>query len=394
MKITDLEILHCDAGWRYFSFLKISTDEGIIGYSEFNECFGGYGVSEVIRRLAPQVTGKDPLAHERLYFELYAITRPGAGGVIGMGLAAIENALLDIKGKALGLPVYKLLGGPMRDRIRVYWSHCGTYRVRQHEMLEKPPLTGLPDLANHAREIVDMGFTALKTNMLLFNGEPSVYSPGFNKPAGKPELNAERALVEAVSEEIATFRGAVGPDIDILLDLNFHFKSEGFIKMVRAMEPYELFWIEIDTYDAAALRIIRDRSTVAISSGETLFGIREFRPYFERYSLDVAIIDAVWNGVAQSMKIAAVAEAYEVNVAPHNFYGHLSTFMNAHFCAAVPNFSIMEIDIDGVPWRDEIYTAVPDIRNGYLHLPTAPGWGIDVNEVFVRAHPAKISYGV
>lgn len=393
MKITDLDILHCDAGWRYFSFLKITTDAGIVGYSEFNECFGGYGISTVIHKLAPLVIGKDPLAHEKLYWEMYAVTRPGAGGVMGMGLAAIENALLDVTGKALGVPVYRLLGGPIRDRIRLYWSHCGTYRIHQSAVLGVAPVCNLDDVADLGREVMKHGFTALKTNIFLFDDKPVSYAPGFNRPSGMLELNAERRVLDAVRAEIGVFRETVGPNVDILLDLNFNFKTEGYAKIVRALEPFDLFWIEIDSYDAKALRYIRECSTAPISSCETLFGLREFKPYFENYALDVAIIDAVWNGVAQSMKIAAMAEAYEVNVAPHNFYGHLSTLMNAHFSAAVPNFRIMEIDIDGVPWRDDMLTYVPEIENGYLLLPTAPGWGADVNEEFVRAHPAKEVYG-
>ncbi len=392
MKITEIEVLHCDAGWRYFSFLKINTDEGIVGYSEFNECFGGQGISAVIEKLDYLLIGQDPLAHEKLYFDLYAASRPGAGGVIGMAIGAIENALLDIKGKALGLPVYRLLGGPIRDRLRLYWSHCGTYRIHQHAILEKSPVRKLEDLAGLGREVAEYKFTGLKTNILLFDEKPMLYSPGFNGPRGLPELPSDRRIIKALKAQMSVFREAVGPEMDILLDLNFNFKTEGFCKVVRAMEPFNLFWIEIDSNDSKALKYIRDCSTTSISSCETLMGLRQFKPYFENHSVDFAIIDAVWNGVAQSMKIAALAEAYEVNVAPHNFYGHLSTFMNANFCAAVPNFAIMEINMEGVPWRDNMVTNLPDVKNGYLQLPTAPGWGTDVNEEFVRAHPAKDSY--
>ena len=110
-------------------------------------------------------------------------------------------------------------------------------------------------------------------------------------------------------------------------------------------------------------------------------------PYFENHSMDVAIIDVPWNGIAESLKIAAMAEAYEINVAPHNFYGHMSTLMSAHFCASVPNFRIMEIDIDDVPWKDDLVTVPPTIEGGHLILPTGPGWGADINEKAVRAHP-------
>jgi L-alanine-DL-glutamate epimerase-like enolase superfamily enzyme len=110
-------------------------------------------------------------------------------------------------------------------------------------------------------------------------------------------------------------------------------------------------------------------------------------PFFERHAMDVAIIDVPWNGLNESLKIASMAEAYEINVAPHNFYGHLSTMMSAHFCAVLPNFRIMEIDMDDVPWKDDLVTQPPQIEDGYLILPTGPGWGTDLNEKAIKAHP-------
>ena len=105
--------------------------------------------------------------------------------------------------------------------------------------------------------------------------------------------------------------------------------------------------------------------------------------------MDVAIIDVAWNGILESMKIAAMADAYEVNVAPHNFNGHIGSLMSAHMCAAIPNFRVMEIDIEDVPWKDELVTPVPVIENGEFVLPTGPGWGVEVNEEVIRAHPPQ-----
>jgi L-alanine-DL-glutamate epimerase-like enolase superfamily enzyme len=137
MNVKGLEILRCDAGWRNYHFLKLTTDEGIVGLSEFDEGFGSPGVSAVIERLAGRVAGQPVFDHERIYTELYCFTRPAAGGVVAEGLGAIENALLDAKAKALGVPRHALLGGKLRDRIRVYWSHCATWRIN-HPTLYKP----------------------------------------------------------------------------------------------------------------------------------------------------------------------------------------------------------------------------------------------------------------
>lgn len=394
MKVAAVETRHCDAGWRNFSFCKITTDDGLVGWSEYQEGFGSPGVTTVIDAIGDRVVGKDPHATEAIYFDLYAATRPAAGGVVAQGLAAIENALLDVKAKALGIPVYKLLGGAIRDRIRVYWSHCGTYRIQDPDVHDTPPLRNLDDVKALGKEVKDQGFTGLKTNIFRFSREQPLWGPCFNMPAGYPELNIEKDLIRELIPQLEAFRDGAGPDMDILLDLNFNAKTEGLKQLVQALADQKLFWIEIDSYDAAALSDVRRASTTPISGCETLIGIREFRPYFDNRSVDVAIIDAIWNGIAQSLKIAALAESHEVNIAPHNFYGHLSSMMNAHFVACVPNFRIMEIDIDQVPWRDELFTHVPTFEDGHLILPDTPGWGCDPIEEALEAHPPKGVAGI
>ena len=239
------------------------------------------------------------------------------------------------------------------------------------------------------KEVAAKGFTALKTNVLLLGDHASGYVPGFARSAGFPELNADRHIQRAIREQLAAFREGTGPDMDILVDLNFNYKTEGFLAMARAMEPFDLFWVEMDTRDARALHYVRSRTKIPVASCECLFGRRDYRPFFEHQSVDVAIVDTPWNGVAEGLKIATMAEAYEVNVAPHNFYGHLATMMNAHWSAVVPNLRIMEIDPDVVPWYHDLVTVKPDIKDGYLTIPRGPGWGTEVNEAAVQTHPGR-----
>jgi L-alanine-DL-glutamate epimerase-like enolase superfamily enzyme len=361
MKLTGYETLHCDAGWRVFSFLKLTTDEGLTGISEYNACYGSPGLTEVIERLAALLVGSNPCSHEHLSQRLYAMTRQAPGGMAQQAIAAIENALLDLKAKSLGVPVYELLGGAVRDRLPLYWSHCGTYRMNASaaEAMNRPRFESLSDVAALGKEVYERGFKALKTNIFLFDPEPRLHMPGFARTPGWPALNADRTVIDALRHQLQAFREGAGPDVGILLDLNFNFKTEGYLRVVRALDDLGLFWFEIDLYDPASLRRIRDAVQTPIASCESLFGLRGFKPYFEHYAMDVAIIDVPWNGIWQSMKIAAMAEAYEVNCAPHNFYGNLSTLMSAHLCAAIPNFRIMEIDIDDVPWKDDMLTYVP-----------------------------------
>lgn len=394
MRITGCEILHCNAGWRDFSFLKMTTDDGVSGISEYNECYGSPGLSTVIRRLVERIVGMDALAHERVHQLLYAMTRQAPGGVNQQAIAAIENALLDIKGQALGVPVYDLLGGAMRERIPLYWSHCGTYLLdpKMAEQIGVAPIRTLDDVKALGKRVRDQGFTAAKTNIFLFDDaaeRPGLHMPGFGRTPGWPNLNPSPALVDGLREQIAALQDGGGGEVAVHLDLNFNFKPEGYRQITTGLDDMGLAWFEIDLYDPAALAAIRERVATPIASCESLFGLREFRPFFEHASMDVAIIDLPWNGTWLGMKIAAMAEAYEINCAPHNFYGNLSTLMSAHLCAAIPNFRIMEIDIDDIPWKNDIITWAPEIEGGELALPTGPGWGAKLNEEVIAAHPPK-----
>ena len=390
MKITKIETMQCDAGWRIFSFLKIMTDDGIVGWSEYNESFGSAGLSHVIDALAPSIIGLDPCKIEWIHCVLRTKTVQSRGGVNRQAIAAIENALLDIKGKALGVPVCELFGGSVRDRIPVYWSHCGSYRARYAKLIGVPQIKTYDDFAKLGEEVKKRGFTALKTNVAVADGgQLGSYRPGFGHNKGFPQLNWDAGILQAAVNTVQAFRDGAGPEMGIMMDLNFNYKTEGYIRIAEAVAPIKLNWLEIDTHDPESLRLIRDRASCPIASCETLCERRDFKPFFENYAMDVAIIDVVWNGYMESLKIAAMAEVYEMNVAPHNFYGHLSSVISAHFSAAVPNLRIMETDIDAVPWRDELVDAPPVIENGEFVMPKKPGWGIEVNEKGVKAHPPK-----
>jgi L-alanine-DL-glutamate epimerase-like enolase superfamily enzyme len=393
VKITQVETLCCDAGWRNYYFVKISTDEGVTGWSEYDEGFGSPGVTAVIQQLSRLLVGQTMPGPERFYADAYCRTRPAAGGVVAEGIGALENALLDARAKILNVPCYELLGGKVRDSLRVYWSHCPAWRIN-HPKYFKPAVTDLDGVKAMGAEARERGFTGLKTNTFIFDDGPAyAWRPGFAAPF-YPELNVERKLIRNLRDNIEALRDGAGPDMDILLDLNFNAKTEGYLKLLRGIADQDIFWVEIDSYSADALAYIRNHSPHPISSCETLFGGREFLPYFQKNAVDVAIVDVVWNGAWQSMKIANLADIHEVNVAPHNFYGHLCTMMNAHFACAVPNFRIMETDVDRLEWDDELFTHAPEYKDGHLIVPDRPGWGTDPIEDAIRAHPPKPGGGL
>ena len=389
MKITKVETFHCDAGWRPWTFIKISADNGLIGWSECTDSHGSpRGIEGVVKDLLPLLVGQDPRDVERLYWLMYSRTRQSVGSIIQKAIGGIENALLDIKAKALGASVYELFGGAVRERLPLYWSHCGTSRVRAYDIVKKKQIKTRDDVKEFGEEIKKSGFRAIKTNIGVLGDNAHIYMPGFFKSTyGWPELNADRDVLEKIENWIGALREAVGEGIDIVLDLNYNFKTEGYIKIGRMLEKYNLMWLEVDSYDPEALLQIKQSIKIPVCSGENLYGARQYKPYFERHAMDIASVDIIWNGFMGSKKIADMAEIYEMNVAPHNYNGHLSTFISAQFCASIPNFRIMEIDADDVPWREELFTRAPKVESGELILTKEPGWGTEVNEKVLREHP-------
>ena len=396
MKIVKLEDFHVDGGWDTYSFLKITTDEGIVGWSEYNES-RRRGMTAVIHGLGATLIGQDPRAINRIDAALYAPSRPTTGGLTSHAIAAIINACLDIKGKALGVPVYELFGGAVRDRLPVYWSRCGVLRARCADLfgghvIDAPPVRTLDDLKAAAREARERGFKALKTNLLLFDHKGGrQFAPGMTGAGiGHPELNLTDDILDALIAQLTALREGAGPAVRLLLDLNFNYKPEGLRRIAKAVEPFNLLWLEMDMFEPKALSLIRQSTTTPIGSLETILGRRNLKPYLENYAVDVAIIDPQWNGLVESVKMAAMADAYEVNIASHNFNGPLANVMSAHFCAAIPNFRIMEFDVDEVPWKPKLLTNPYVIENGELLLPTGSGWGTVINEAVVRAHPPRM----
>lgn len=393
MKIDRFTVYTCDLGWRTLSFLKVGTSDGVTGWAEFTESFGNQGLVAVVDSLRNAVVGRDAMAVSLLVAELNANIRTVPGGINQQAIAVVENALYEVKARTLGISVAELLGGPMRTEIPVYWSHCGTYRQgAQAELIGVEPITSYSGLADFARTLQDSEFRYFKTNMIAFE-DPELRQrpyPWTRRPSAAG-LEWDNRCAGAIEKTLTAFREGMGDDLGLILDVNSGFGVNGLLRIERVVRELGLEWIEVDDLNARTLADVRRRSQTAIASGESLFGRGEYTPYFEENSLDVGIVDVAWNGIAESVRIASNAETHAIDIAPHNFYGHLSTFMSAHFCAAIPNFSMLEVDVDGVPWRDDLVSSAPLIRRGRLVLPDGPGWGVDVNEEAVAEHAIAIS---
>ncbi len=229
MKIARVEHMRADAGFRPACFLKITTSDGIVGWSEYNEHTGTAGVTGVVVALGELILGMDPLSVERIAAFLHGRTFQAGGGINQHAIAALTNALLDIKGKALDVPVHSLFGGPLRDRLPLYWSHCGTYRVRHAGMFNAPPVRNFDDVVRLGEEARRRGFKALKTGLLDFDGRSfSNFSPGFAYTPGWPELNIDRRVLETLVRQLDAFREGAGSSVALMLERQLPLQDGGF----------------------------------------------------------------------------------------------------------------------------------------------------------------------
>ena len=395
MKIAKVEDFHVDGGFDEYCFLKVTTDDGISGWAEYSERRGRRGLTALIHGMGRVITGMDPSNLNAIEAVLLTTMRTTQGGVQNQAAGALMNALLDIVGKARGLPVHALFGGAVRERIPVYWSRCGVMRASHAHMfdgklIDKPAVRKLSDLVGAGREAKERGYRAIKCNLLVFDDKGGrVHTPGSQLGKGHPELNYDEDLVDALVAQLSALREGAGERMRLIVDLNFNYTTEGFRRLAKAVEPFNLMWLEMDLLDPAGLALIRNGTTTPVGSLETIMSRKLLRPYLEARSVDVAIIDPQYNGLPEAIRMAAMCDAYEINVASHGFAGPLSSVMSAHFCAVIPNLRIMEFDVDGVPWREEILSERFEVVDGAFPVPQGPGWGATINEDVLAAHAVR-----
>ncbi len=352
MKITEIKtyLMHANvvgsSGWtaRNWLFVKVFTDEGIYGVGEAS----GWPrvVETAIKDLSTILVGENPFEIEKIWQKmLLAMMGHGMTGIVGGGaMTGIEMALWDIKGKALGVPVYELLGGKIRDRVRLY-SHAHT--------------------ADRAHELVDRGFGALKTG-------------GVSDPLGKVEL----------------LRKELGDEIDLMVDIHGPpwLTTADAIRMGQALEEYDLLFYEdpVAPEDIESIAKVAAAVNLPIAAGErhaTIWGTREL---IEREIVDVIQPDTGRaGGLLQMKKMAAMAEAHYITFAPHDgSLGPVAEMAAVHLCATLPNFLILEHLEDDVPQRYEVMEPQPTIVNGFMLVPDAPGLGIDIVEEAIAKYPS------
>ena len=354
MKITQVETHAAPLTGRDSLIVRVHTDEGLVGLGEAYPVGPNEAVAATIRDFQSWIAGRDPRDVNGIWYHLYAHSRFPGGSVVNAAISGIEHALWDIAGKAAGVPVYRLLGGKCRDRIRVYQS-CGGATPEA--------------IAAHARQLVDQyGYTALKMSPQPPNSEQLPWA----------------AVVRQAGERLAAVREAVGPDVDIGLDPHARiFEPMRALEMAAAVQPYRPFFFEepLRPENIDALAWLAQKSDVPIATGEMLYTSFGFRELLAKQAATIIQPDiCICGGLSEMKKIAALAESHYVTVAPHNPLGPLATAINVHFAATTHNFLILEYHADDESPRRDVLVEPMQLRDGYLELPEGPGWGVELNE--------------
>ena len=362
MKVTKIDVIMTAAAWRNFLFVKIETDSGLAGWGEGTLGWKESAVRELVLDYGRRyVVGQSPFDIEDLWFKLYQIEH-NTGPVMFAAMAGIEMALWDIVGKACGQPVYNLVGGKVRTKVKAYAN--GWYSS----------VSDLTELADRASEVIGRGYKALKFDP---------FGPG-GREISRVDLRGACRTVEAV-------RDAVGEDVDILLEFHGRFSPIMALEAIHAMVPYNPSWCEepIPAHNNEAMAQVVAGSPLRVATGEHTYSRFGFLDLLQRKAAHVIQPDITYSGgFLETKKVAALAEAHYVSVAPHNCDGPLKTVAGIHLAANIPNFLILETFQDyDVPWRDDLTSGTPRVEDGYYHVPTAPGWGLEIDESVMAAHP-------
>jgi galactonate dehydratase len=361
MKIAEIKPLICHAYRTNWVFVKVTTDSGLCGYGEATLEYREQTVATAIRELDRTLRGRDPFAIEAIWHESYRDTYFRGGPVNMSALSGVEMALWDIKGKALGVPVYELLGGRVRDRVPCYANGWFAPARKPEEFADK------------ARAATALGFTGLKWDPFGKN----------YRTIDKPSLKQALACIEAVVD-------AVGDQIEILVEAHGRFDVATAVRIGRALEAYDIGWYEepVPPDNLDALAEVKRRVRVPVAAGERIYSRWDYQRFFALDCADVAQPDPSHvGGIGETRKIAAQAEARHKALCPHNPSGPVANAAALQLAACTPNFQWLETMAIDVPWRHDICDEQIVMDAGHMGIPDRPGLGVELNEEAMEAHP-------
>lgn len=403
MKITRLKTAVIEGNFDW-TLVRLETDEGLQG---MGECFFAPGLTRALRSLEPLLVGEDPRNIRRLFRKLQ-MAASGSGSLSGTlynGISGIEAALWDLRGYQLGVPVYELLGGKFRDRVRVYSDCHAGEALESHDEItrsrvaswarEKAPQNSTPYFEQRANSIV-------YTNEMYKARAQAVAAQGFN--ALKFDLDVaspyrldtyNRCLtnreIDYMVSLAAGARAGAGPNVDIAFDCHWQFNPSDAARLAAECEGIRPMWIEdpIPPWNVEALRELKRMVRVPIASGENMYLFDGFRYVLEQQALSIATPDLQKvGGLTEARRIAEFAESYNVVLAPHNISSPVGTIVSAHFCVSIPNFLALEFHAGDVPFWNDLVEGIekPIIQGGSITLSEKPGFGITLNEEVARRY--------
>jgi len=406
MKIVRLKTAVVEGNFDW-TFVRIETDKGIQG---LGECFFAPGLTSILRSLEPVIKGGDPRDVHRLFRKLQLATS-GAGSIAGIvynAISGIEAALWDILGQSLGVPIYRLLGGKFRDKVRVYADcHGGVAMESLDEVLRsrapsgapqnhkhvardyfgEPDASALPtpeDYRNQALAMRAQGFSALKFDLDV----PGTHGADpHNRHLSPREINRMVDLIAAVHE-------AVGEDTEIAVDCHWRYNASDAVTLANQLERFHLLWLEdpVPPNNSAVLKSVSSKVRVPIATGENFFLFEGFEDLIASQALSIVTPDLQKvGGLSTARRIADFADVHAMSVAPHNISSPVGTLASVHLCAAIPNFLGLEFHASSVPFWNDLVDGLPKpmIQNGFIEVPEKPGLGLTLNEEVARRYARK-----
>ena len=367
MRVDSVKTYLVDSGSaKHWLFVKVETDEGIHGWGEaYTQLDRDRVIERQIDELSRYLVGRSPFDIKQFCFSAYSDFAGKRGSLeLFCAISGLEQALWDIVGKATGQPVYNLLGGRTRRRLRVYANGWGGAQPRD-------------ELADRAKAVVERGFTALK-----FDPFPGLWRAFIDRHDEEEAVDRVRAV-----------REAVGKDVDILVEVHRRLAPMHAVRVARAMEPYAPFWFEepVSARDLGALAEVRKAITLPVVTGEELYTKNEFRDVFEQRAADILNPDVCnCGGILELREIGAMAESFHVAVAPHNYNSTtIGLAATLHASAGMPNFLITEYFVNFEEVGREIADQSFRVEEGFITLPDRPGLGIDLDEEAFRQRPYR-----
>ncbi len=377
IKVTSAKIFQVSIGGRYPVIVQLFTDAGISGLGDAAVAYGAgtTAAAAMVKELAEKfILGKDPFNIEALWSEMYdhSFWAKGGGPIIFAGISAIEQALWDIKGKALNVPVYDLLGGKIRDKVRVY-ANGWSFRANAPD-----------EYALAAEKVVNDGYTAMKLYPLSTSLKDS---EGHIRHVSHRSI--DRNAEDMAVARVRAVRETVGPKIDLMLDMSAELTTDAIIRIARKVEDQDIMFLEepVDPFNVEALKKVSEQVQMPIAVGERLYTRYGFRRVMELHAADILQPDiGNTGGIMETKKIAAMAEVYNMRIQPHTCSSPVSTAAALQLDACISNFFIQEIYPYRIPEHFQIVDRAPelDIKNGYLAIPNRPGLGVELVEEKVK----------